>query len=116
MKKITFFIAMLSLAFNLNAQTMTFDSGASETGFTFTNWNAAGGAIFSGNLANPTVITKDSGTFDFVSFDVTGFLSDTTFDVTSNLGDTYSYNTDTAQTHTLNWVAISSISRGLRVQ
>jgi len=89
---------------------MTFDSGASEPGFSFSNWNAASGAIFSANLANPSIVSNSSETFNFISFAVTGFLSDNTIEVTSNLGDSYTYSTNTIQTHTLNWMGVSTIT------
>ena len=84
-----------------------FYSGA---GFSFTNWSAFEGAIYSPNLANPSIVSNSSEAFNFISFAVTGFLSDNTIEVTSNLGDSYTYSTNTIQTHTLNWMGVSTIT------
>jgi len=111
MKKITFFSIVLLVSIFVNAQsTMTFSSGALEPGFSFTNWSGAGGAIYSSNLANPSTISDNSGTFTIYTFEVTGFLSNNTIEVTSNLGDSYTYSTNSAQIHTLNWAGISSLT------
>lgn len=111
MKKITLSICAFFLMIGISAQnTMTFDSDCSEEGFSFSNWNYDSGKIFSGNLRNPSFITDNEGTFTITSFEVTGFLSNNTIEVTSDLGDSYTYSTNTAQTHTLNWAGVTTIT------
>ncbi|MDN5215146.1 T9SS type A sorting domain-containing protein [Fulvivirgaceae bacterium BMA12] len=89
---------------------MTFNSGASESGFSFSGWSALGGAIYVSNLANPARVTKNSGTWNFTSFTVGPFTGANNMRVTSNLGDSYNYNTASAGTHTLNWTGITSVT------
>ncbi len=116
MKKVTHLkIAILVLVFmafknGFSQQTMTFDSGATETGFTFNGWNAAGGTIYFANTNTGASMFKDTGTFNLISFDVGPYTSNTNITVTSDLGHSYSYNTSIAQTHTLNWSGISSLN------
>ncbi|MFV0566608.1 MAG: T9SS type A sorting domain-containing protein [Flavobacteriaceae bacterium] len=105
-------VALLSLPARAQ-QTMTFSSGATEPGFTFSGWNSDNANTIW--LANATVdytatCTVDSGTWDFISFDVGPFLGNLTYEVTSNLNDSYSYSGNTAQTHTLNWMGITSVT------
>jgi hypothetical protein len=49
MKRITFllsFVLIFCASFTMSAQTMTFDSGASEPGFSFSNWNGTGAILY----------------------------------------------------------------------
>ena len=102
------FLAAIAVSKPAAADTMTFDSGASHTGFTFANFTGSGGTIWIANLANPATISKNSGTFDLKSYYVgPGYLSDNTFTITSNNGDTATVNTSTAHTVTLNWSGIT---------
>ena len=111
MKSKLLFISVVCFA-NLvvKAQTMTFDSGASETGFSFNGWNAASGTIYLANLANPATITVNSGTWNLVSFDVISFGAATSMRVTSNLGNTFDYSDGVTTTHTLNWNGITTVT------
>ncbi len=97
MKKITFIACLCWLVTSfglLNAQTMTFDTGASETGFTFSQWQViTPGTIAPVSTTIPAVITKDTGTWNATSIDIT-FAGGNTYTVTSNLGDTQSFTTN----------------------
>lgn len=113
MKKI-YILLLFHIVLNLQGQTMTFDSGASESGFTFSGWDGSEGVIFKNNLNSPSTITKNSGTWNLTSFEVTPFLLvspvGNSMRISSNNGDTYDYSTFYPATHTLNWTNISSIT------
>lgn len=91
-------------------QTMSFPSGPNHSGFSFSGWNGSGGTIWHSNLSSPASCSKNSGTWDFVSFKVGPYTGSNTYRVTSNLGHTYDYSGNTTQVHTLNWTGITSIS------
>lgn len=116
---ILFFLFILLLLANsayAQNQTMTFSSGASETGFTFSGWNSSDGGIILENLAGTSTISKNSGSWNFVSFDVTqlywtgGYFGYNQMTIQSNLGNTYTFTADQLVTHTLNWTGITSIT------
>lgn len=108
-KTLLFFLITLFNYSVMQSQTMTFDSGASETGFSFNGWTGTG-AIYMSNLSNPSTITKNSGTWNIVSFYVGPFTGNNDMQVTSNLGNSYNYNTNSAGTHTLNWAGITTLT------
>lgn len=90
---------------------MTFDTGASESGFNFSGWGPSIGIIYLSDLSNPASIAKDSGNWNLTSFDTAPFFSTVNnMRITSNLGDSYDYNTSTAATHNLNWTNITSVT------
>lgn len=112
MKKILSLVFLIAFALTGNTQTytMTFNNGASEPGFTFNGWSAAGGTIWVANLATTATVTKDVGTWNFISFYVGPYVGANIMKVESDLGDLYTYNTDTPATHTLNWMGITSVT------
>ena len=110
MKKILLFAVLLVCHMIGNSQTMTFNNGASEPGFTFNGWSAAAGTIWVANLASTATVTKDVGTWNFISFEVGPFVGANDMRVESDLGDTYDYNTSTAGKHTLLWMGITSVT------
>jgi hypothetical protein len=72
---------------------MTFSSGVSESGFSFSNWNnLSTGAINQNNLANPSNITKAAGTENAISFYEGPWTGNNTITVTSNLGHSQVFN------------------------
>lgn len=91
-------------------QTMTFNTGATEPGFTFGNWGSGGGTIWVGNLAFAATVTKNTGTWNFISFEVGPFLGINNMQVTSDLGHSYNYSTATAGVHTLNWIGVTTVT------
>lgn len=110
-KLLLLLIVTMFTVITTDAQTMTFSSGASEPNFTFNGWTSAGGTIWHANLANPATVTSDVAySWDFTSFKVGPFLGANTFEVTSNLGHSYSYNGNVAATHTLNWTGVSTVT------
>lgn len=110
MKKLLLF-TMLFAFLKMDAQTMTFAGGASEPNFTFNGWTSASGTIWHANLANPASVTVNTNyTWDFTSFKVGPFTGVNDFQVTSNLGHSYSYSGATAATHTLNWSGVSTVT------
>lgn len=110
-KLLLLLIVTMFTVITTDAQTMTFSSGASEPNFTFNGWTSGGGTIWHANLANPATVTSDVAySWDFTSFKVGPFLGANTFEVTSNLGDSYSYNGNVAATHTLNWTGVSTVT------
>ncbi len=109
-KAIFITVLMISLITNGYTQTMTFDAGAAETGFSFAGWNAASGTIWVANLATTATITKNTGTWNVVSFYVGPYVGANIMQVQDNLGHTYSYNSATTGTHTLNWTGITSLT------
>jgi len=92
------------------SQTMTFSNGASEPGFTFNGWSSDSSTIWVANLASTATVTKDVGTWNFISFVVGPFVGANTMQVESNLGDIYTYNTSTAGKHILVWMGITSVT------
>ncbi|NND88553.1 MAG: HYR domain-containing protein, partial [Flavobacteriaceae bacterium] len=106
MKKITlgciFLLCMLT-SIGMMAQTMTFDSGPSEPGFSFSNWSSlTAGAINQTNLASPSTITRTGpGTWNATSFTVGPFTGNNTITVTSDQGDSQTFNSGSIQTVTL---------------
>ena len=110
MKQFYFLLLSFTIVLNSQGQTMTFDTGASESGFNFSGWNSGGGIIFLSDLSNPASITKDSGNWNLTSFDTAPFSNGNNMRITSNLGDSYDYNTSTAATHNLNWTNITSVT------
>lgn len=95
------------------SDTMKFSTSASHPGFTFTSWNwDASGTIFMANLIVPSIIEKDTGTFDLISFDVGPFVGPggNSIRLTSDMGDTLVYTDGVATTHTVNWTGISSLT------
>lgn len=112
MRKLLLLIIATSLTFiTTEAQTMTFSGGASEPNFTFNGWTSGGGTIWHVNLANPATVTVSNGySWDFTSFKVGPFVGANTFEVTSNLGHSYTYSGNTAATHTLNWSGVTTVT------
>jgi hypothetical protein len=111
MKKILYLtLFVLSLSPAVFGQTMTFNSGAAETGFTFSGWNAASGTIWVANLATTATITKNTGTWTLVSFHVGPYVGANIMRVEDNLGHSYEYNSATAATYTLNWAGITTLT------
>lgn len=102
--------AFVVMSHSAIAQTMTFNGGPTEPGFTLNNWTSAGGTIWHANLATPTTCSVNSGTWNFLSFDVGPFTGANTYEVTSNLGDSYTYSGNTATTHTLNWMGVTTVT------
>ncbi len=90
------------------SQIMTFSNGASEPGFTFNGWSANNSTIWVANLASNATVTKNVGTWNFISFYVGPFVGANTMQVQSDLGDTYIYSTSTVGQHTLNWTGITT--------
>ncbi len=110
MKEILLLLAMI-VSFSVGyCQTMTFDNGPTESGFTFDGWAGALGTIWVSNLVNPATVTKDAGTWNFISFGVGPFVGANAMQVTSNLGQTYDYSTDTLGLHILNWAGVTTIT------
>jgi len=101
---------VFSTSLLVNGQTMTFDNGPVETGFTLDGWDAAGGTIWMGDLAGTATITKDAGTWDFISFEIGPFVGGNQMRIESNLGDVYDYGDNILQSHTVNWTGITSIT------
>ena len=95
---------------SLHAQVMTFDTGATEAGFTFDGFNSAPGTIWVADLASTATLTKDARLWNFVSFKVGPFLGENMIMVESNLGDSFTYDGNIPATHTLNWSGIQSIT------
>lgn len=98
------------LSYNYTLETMTFSSGTSHPGFTFTNFSGDNSTIWISNLANPAKIAKDSGTFDVTSFEygtATGgsFPEGNVIAVTSDKGDSTTYTGSGILT--LNWTGIT---------
>lgn len=89
---------------------MTFDSGATEPGFAFDGFNAASGTIWVADLATTATVTKNAGTWDFISFKVGPFVGENMMMVESNLGDSFTYDGNIPATHQLNWYGIQSIT------
>ncbi len=111
-----FILIILFIIINgVSAQTMTFDSGPSEPGFSFSGWDGTGGILFPSNacFGCPTQITKNSLTWDVVSFQTRQFAgaNNDTWTATSDKGNSYSFipnqNGPNWVTHTLNWTGIS---------
>jgi hypothetical protein len=98
--------------FFVQGQTMTFDNGALENGFTLSGWNAASGTIWMENLIEPATIMKDAGTWDFISFTIGPFIGGgiNEMRIESNLGDVYDYGDNIVQSHTLNWMGITAVT------
>lgn len=110
MKKLLLSLLLVSFSV-VSAQTMTFSGGASEPNFTFNGWTSGGGTIWHANLANPATVTVDNNyNWDFTSFKVGPFLGANTFEVTSNLGHSFTYSGNTAVTHTLNWFGVTTVT------
>ena len=108
--KTIIFLSIWIFAFSTGlAQTMTFDNGPSEPGFTFIGWNGTGGTIWLSNLIEPATLSKDNGTWDFISFEVGPFVGENNMQLTSDLGQSYDYITDTAGIHILNWVGVTTV-------
>jgi len=104
---------LLSFSFALGQTTMTFSSGASHSGFSFSGFNSGGGTIWIANLGGtPGRITKSSGTWNVTSVllgtPVAGSGGDA-FTITSNLGHSRSYTGATKSTVTLNWSGVTWI-------
>lgn len=110
MKIIIIIICCLTLLTSAHSQTMDFSNGASEPGFTFSGWSAISGAIYMTSLSSPATVTVNSGYWNFESFEVGPFTGNNTMQVTSNLGDSYDYNTDTIGTHILNWTNVTTVT------
>jgi hypothetical protein len=98
-------------------QTMTFNSDASETGFSFSRWgwDSEIAGIYMTDPSNySSKITKTSGVWNFISFDVTkiyyAYGDHWTIKVQSDKGDEYTFFTSTLGTHTLNWNGIKWIT------
>lgn len=109
MKTLLFPFFLLTFSFSF-CQTMTFDNGAAELGFTFSGWSDAGGTIWHENLANPAIVSKDIGTWNFISFEVGPFVGENMMEVTSDLGDVFAYETSNPAVHTLNWEGVTTIT------
>ncbi|RNF75562.1 DUF4347 domain-containing protein, partial [Marinomonas rhizomae] len=89
-------------------QTMTFSSGASHAGFTFSGLSGGTGEIWLPNMnTTPGRITVDSGTFSLVSFQTAQWQGAENYIVSSNLGQSQNYSG--SGTVTLNWSGISWI-------
>jgi hypothetical protein len=115
--KLLGFLMIVNLSIFAQNQTMTFSSGASEPGFTFSYWSYDSdiAAIFMSDPSNySSKITKTSGAWDFISFDVTtiywAFGDHWTIKVQSNKGDEYTFFTSTLGTHTLNWTGVTWVT------
>lgn len=108
--KRTSYYFLSCIVFFAQCRTMTFDNGAEESGFTFDGWNAAGGTIWVDDLSGSATITKDAGTWDFISFEIGPFVGGNQMRIESNLGDVYDYGDNILQGHTVNWTGISSIT------
>ena len=112
MKKSVLLLGLLMASFfNVNAQVMTFNSGPTETGFTLNGWgNLSAGAINQSNLNSSSTISVNNGVFNITSFSVGPYSGGNTINVSSNLGDSYTYNSGSLVTHTLNWSNITTLT------
>lgn len=114
MKKIftlfLFAIALGSMTFSQNG-IMEFTTGPIEPGFTLTGWSGAtGGVIYKPVSADSAVLTVNSGTFNFISFQVGNRVTPSDMEVYSDLNDYYSYDASVSNTtHTLNWVGVKEV-------
>ncbi|MBD0831179.1 hypothetical protein ICJ83_03445 [Aestuariibaculum sp. TT11] len=85
---------------------MTFSSGASEPGFTFSGWTPLNnGVIFISNneqFSSATCSSSNSEIWNFISFHVGPYLQDRNFQVESDKGDLYNFTGNIEQDHTLN--------------
>lgn len=88
---------------------MTFSSGASETGFSFSGWSAGGGTIWHTSLGTNATVSKNSGTWDFTSFTTAPFAGTNNYQVTSNLGHSYTF-TGASATHSLSWTGVTTVT------
>lgn len=110
-KNLLLFLLFVTIASFVSAQqTMSFSSGANYSGFTFNGWNGSGGTIWHANLSSPASCSKNSGTWDFISFKIGPYTGSNVYRVTSNLGHTYDYSGNTTQVHVLNWTGVTSVS------
>ena len=108
--KLLCFVLLVFTSFTFS-QTMMFTSGATEPGFTLNGWGTlTPGSINQSNLAAPSTVSVNTGTFNIVSFSVGPFAGGNTITVSSNLGDTFSYNSAILTTHTLNWTGITTLT------
>ncbi len=100
------FLFLLAIGMQpLSSQTMTFDAGASESGFTFSGWDACCNYIFPSNASinGEEFITKTSGTWNLVSFQSIPFGgANSTWRLSSDIGVTYDFiaNSGGTVTHT----------------
>ncbi|MBL7826416.1 MAG: hypothetical protein JNJ57_07290, partial [Saprospiraceae bacterium] len=94
---------------------MTFDTGASHNGFSFSGWgwDAPSQVLYPTNagVGDIAQITKNSLTWDLVSFQTRKFGNGNgTWEAKSDKGDVYTFVPNQGSgfiTHTLNWVGIS---------
>ncbi|MDN5203596.1 T9SS type A sorting domain-containing protein [Fulvivirgaceae bacterium BMA10] len=110
MKKILLLLILATSFLQVKSQTMTFNSGAAESGFSFSGWASGGGTIWVANLASTASVSKNTGTWNFTSFKVGPFTGSNNMRVTSNLGHSYDYNTGSSGTHTLNWTGVTTVT------
>lgn len=112
-KTLLLLIACFSLSFGGFGQAMEFPIGASQDGFTFSNWSWDNGVIFATDLSESFTISKDEGTWDLISFETIKLGADGDFIATSDLEDSYTFTPnegETTQKHTLNWKGIKTLT------
>ena len=97
------------LSYKYVLETMTFSSGASHLGFTFSGFSSDNSTIWIANLVIPARITKTSGKFNVTSFEygtIAGsYAEGNVIEVTSDLGHSQTYTG--SGTLSLNWSGIS---------
>ena len=108
--RLLLFLCLFIFQFSVSAQTMTFNSGPSHPGFSFSGWTGAGGIIYPSqpNANGVATITKNSLCWNLVSFKTIKFGTGGGYRITSNKGHSYLYypNAQASKVHTLNWQEI----------
>ncbi len=111
---LNYLLLFLSLGiFQINTQgqnqTMTFDNGPSEPGFTFTGWKGSGGVIFLADVGTGSSarITKNENCWDVISFTKKPFLNgDGIWEVTDDTGRRHVFQIGSGGVEVLNWTGI----------
>jgi hypothetical protein len=111
-----FLISYLPVA----AQTMSFPSSATWTGFTFNGWSQVSSTSWiaptTPNVNSTQTISVNSGTWTVVSFQTTPYAANNppgggVWTVNDDKGDSYNYSiSSSTQTITLNWANITTLT------